>query len=715
MFYLHQLFLTSLDSPITAMSIIVLSRGFRNPNARTIIRPLLYPTICTTRAASLTRAIGRGIRRSKGVGFRGKERGRDGDTSSGGGENLKAKEDRSGVVRKHVGPPSSVTGKPMTYKGWEGPIRKSSDSFGSSAARSQGSGRGQGNASYDDRRPVASSRSPPEGSTRIRMGKRILKDAPGKPLKGGFKETEKHAFGKRSNARKLINEPSSLGSSFRRAQPGDSFSERNTSRAESSRPQHQSREREHSDRSRPEAVFMKGPDGNASTGVEGRPIPSNSYDPRSQTRDTKIGAGPKISFGSGPPTNYGDRETFRERTPNDRDRYGRLDQVKPRESREDGHGDRPSFAKETRQDEGSRFSENSGRNDRFNNPSRSNDTSDRSRFVQSVDKRIPISIPYTTPASEFLYGTSVVESALKSTREHRRKLYKLYIYAGENRENATQDAALERLAKKNKVEVAHVGGDWLRAMDKMSNSRPHNGYILESSPLPRLPVTSLGAVEEDLTEFQVVLDHQSREEAAVNGSSNIIKLPKNPLGRKPFVLFLDSILDPGNLGGIIRTASFLGVTAIAISKNCASFSPIVLKASAGASEDITIFTVNKPAGFIANSKLAGWKVFAAVAPSGDGPLPTSTDNLVDPLIEDPCILMLGGEGEGLRLNLKTKANVNLTIRGSGRSHSVDSLNVSVATGILCDSFLRRPKTKKSPAAGVTSKKEELEVASGDLF
>jgi 21S rRNA (GM2251-2'-O)-methyltransferase len=114
------------------------------------------------------------------------------------------------------------------------------------------------------------------------------------------------------------------------------------------------------------------------------------------------------------------------------------------------------------------------------------------KFTQIADNRIPLSIPYTTPASEFLYGASVVEAALSSRREPRRKLYKFYIYTGENREDPDQDARLERLAKRSGVEVIRAGNEWIRVMDKMSAGRPHNGYILEASPLPRLPVTSLG-------------------------------------------------------------------------------------------------------------------------------------------------------------------------------------------------------------------------------
>jgi 21S rRNA (GM2251-2'-O)-methyltransferase len=323
------------------------------------------------------------------------------------------------------------------------------------------------------------------------------------------------------------------------------------------------------------------------------------------------------------------------------------------------------------------------------------------KFTQVADSRIPLSIPYTTPASEFLYGTSVVEAALSSRREPRRKLYKLYIYNGENREDPDQDARLERLARRSGVDVVRAGNDWLRVMDKMSAGRPHNGYILEASPLPRLPVTSLGQLTtvDGQDGFEVSIDHQSREEAAVNGTSNFIKIPRSRHGRKPLVLLLDSIVDPGNLGAIIRTSAFLGVTAIAISsRNSASFTPVVLKASAGASEDITLFMVNKPAGFVVDSKNAGWKVFAAVAPAKKHdpamPISLSTDQLNDPLSEDPCILMLGSEGEGLRWNLRSKADADLYIEGSNQSHNVDSLNVSVAAGILCTTFLKRSKPKQ---------------------
>lgn len=331
----------------------------------------------------------------------------------------------------------------------------------------------------------------------------------------------------------------------------------------------------------------------------------------------------------------------------------------------------------------------------------------RPRFTNTIDSRTPLSVTYTTPASEFLYGTSVVEAALRSTRIPRRQHYKFYICAGENRENTKKDADMERLARYKQVEVVKMSGDGLRLMDKMSSGRPHNGYILEASPLPRLPITSMGKVttKDGQFGFEVGVESQSREEAAVNGTSNFVRIPIPRGGRKPMVLLLDSIVDPVNLGGIMRTASFLGVSAVAISaQGGGNFSPVVLKASAGASENLPIFHVNDPTGFARDSKQAGWKVYAAVAPrpSSESFKPVSsvsTDELLDPLAEDPCILMVGGEGDGLPKFLRSKADVEIHIPSRGGNHTVNSLNVNVATGILCDAFLTKNTVVRPPTEG----------------
>ena len=84
---------------------------------------------------------------------------------------------------------------------------------------------------------------------------------------------------------------------------------------------------------------------------------------------------------------------------------------------------------------------------------------------------VPLTIPYTTPASEFLYGHAVVTAALKSSC---RKLYKLYLYNEENSAVRGQDQQVRKLALAAGVAVTRVGHDWLRLLDKASKGRPHN-------------------------------------------------------------------------------------------------------------------------------------------------------------------------------------------------------------------------------------------------
>jgi hypothetical protein len=84
----------------------------------------------------------------------------------------------------------------------------------------------------------------------------------------------------------------------------------------------------------------------------------------------------------------------------------------------------------------------------------------------------PVSIPYTTAASEFLYGYNPVCAALKAQR---RKLYKIYLHPRvASRDGDAEVASIRRLAEKAKVEIVDVNDGWLKVMDKMSDDRPHN-------------------------------------------------------------------------------------------------------------------------------------------------------------------------------------------------------------------------------------------------
>ncbi|KAI0446185.1 RNA methyltransferase [Xylaria telfairii] len=319
---------------------------------------------------------------------------------------------------------------------------------------------------------------------------------------------------------------------------------------------------------------------------------------------------------------------------------------------------------------------------------------DSRREPESRRDDSPIRVHHTTAASQFLYGRSVVEAALKDSR---RQLYKLYIYSGDDRRNVSQDEALAKLAGQKAVEVTKVTNDGLRMMDKMSGGRPHNGCVLEASPLPQLPLKALGSLSEDPKKpgFHLELAHQSSEQAKINGTSEFVsyQLPK---GRNPFILLLDGILDPGNLGAILRTAAFLGVNGIAITQGSSTtLTPVALKASAGASEVMTLFSVNSAVDFVTRSKENGWLVYAAVPltkwSKGNSHLTIDRIETYDPLSSQPTVLVIGSEGEGLAKPVRRQADheVSIPSPSGGFSKVVDSLNVSVATGILCAAFLKK--------------------------
>ena len=105
--------------------------------------------------------------------------------------------------------------------------------------------------------------------------------------------------------------------------------------------------------------------------------------------------------------------------------------------------------------------------------------------------------------------------------------------------------------------------------------------------------------------------------------------------------------------------------------------------------------MDQPGKFIDACQGFGWKICAAVSP-GSGKWSSSrgyisTSKLHTPVRAHPCLLVLGGEGEGLRWNIQSKADLKIGIEGMRAGHiGVDSLNVSVAAGLLCEAFLREP-------------------------
>ncbi|KAJ5295934.1 hypothetical protein PENANT_c001G03084 [Penicillium antarcticum] len=329
--------------------------------------------------------------------------------------------------------------------------------------------------------------------------------------------------------------------------------------------------------------------------------------------------------------------------------------------------------------------------------------------------KVPDTVPYTTPASEFIYGTSAVEAALRCSR---RQLYKLYIYQAAEEELSAGKVTIRKLALSKNVGVKMAFAGWDRLMDKMSAGRPHNGCILEASPLPKLPVRGFQAVDSISEEnFRVELAPQTREEAAVNGTDDRVPIhqppPPHEGQRYPVALLLDGVVDPGNMGAIIRSSYFLGIDAIVLAgRNSAPLSPVTIKASAGAAENMPILHVRNEVDFIQRSQKNGWKFYAADALGpGSVSMDASSGNL--PIMTSPSVVMMGSEGSGLSSHIKSHADATVSIPGARHSPvlgvqsdpaRIDSLNVSVAAALLMEKFLQTPL-----AVAETPKREKKET------
>ncbi len=147
---------------------------------------------------------------------------------------------------------------------------------------------------------------------------------------------------------------------------------------------------------------------------------------------------------------------------------------------------------------------------------------------------------------------------------------------------------------------------------------------------------------------------------------------RNKLFNFDLILVLDSIMDPQNLGSIIRTAHCLGANGVVIPEDrAAPVTAAVIKASAGSVGQIPVTRVVNLAQTIEYLKNKGFWIFGADAHDGS--------NLREMDFNCHVVLVLGGEAKGIRPLVKKKCDFLLTIPMMG---NFDSLNVSVAAGII---------------------------------
>ena len=160
-----------------------------------------------------------------------------------------------------------------------------------------------------------------------------------------------------------------------------------------------------------------------------------------------------------------------------------------------------------------------------------------------------------------------------------------------------------------------------------------------------------------------------------------------------FLLALDGVEDPHNLGALLRSADGAGVSGVVLpERRSAPLSATVAKSSAGASEHVRVARVTNMTRALETMKKAGFWIIGL--DERGSPDYTAFD------FRDDCCLVLGSEGTGLHELVKRTCDHLLRIPMAG---SVSSLNVSVAGAVVMFEAMRQRRDAALPASTVPSK------------
>ncbi|WP_028609677.1 23S rRNA (guanosine(2251)-2'-O)-methyltransferase RlmB [Paenibacillus harenae] len=246
-----------------------------------------------------------------------------------------------------------------------------------------------------------------------------------------------------------------------------------------------------------------------------------------------------------------------------------------------------------------------------------------------------------TNQEEIIAGKHPVLEALRSGRE----LNKIWIADGAQK-SLTQPIVAE--AKKNSIVVQFVDK---RKLDSLAPGVTHQGVVAQAAAFAYVEVEEL-------------LDRAGK------------------LGETPFILLLDEIEDPHNLGSILRTAECTGVHGVIIPKRrSAGLTATVLKTSAGAAEHVPVARVTNLAQTIDKLKEAGvWVAGTDVSASQD---------VYKMKFDMPLAIVIGNESKGMGRLIKEKCDFLVKLPMLGQ---LNSLNASVAAGVLMYEVVRQRRS-----------------------
>lgn len=235
---------------------------------------------------------------------------------------------------------------------------------------------------------------------------------------------------------------------------------------------------------------------------------------------------------------------------------------------------------------------------------------------------------------EILAGRNAVREALVAGR---RRVHKVMLAEGMEEKGPVEQ--ILRLCHETGISVQRVKR---HELDRLGGELQHQGVAAQVSAYPYVDLPVVFALARE------------RQEA-------------------PFLLVLDSLQDPQNVGSLLRTAEAVGVQGVILpERRAVGITPAVSRASAGAVEHVLVSVVTNLAHTLDQLKKEGvWVV-------GVENHPHARDyRQVD--LDIPLALVMGGEGSGLRRLVAEKCDLLLRIPMRGR---IGSLNVSVAGSIV---------------------------------
>lgn len=241
--------------------------------------------------------------------------------------------------------------------------------------------------------------------------------------------------------------------------------------------------------------------------------------------------------------------------------------------------------------------------------------------------------------TEVIYGFHPVHEALKAAR---RKFIEIYA-AGDNTSERIRQVAV--LAESMEIPLKRIRPS---LMKQSAGTAHHQGVGAKVSRYPLMDIAFI-----------------------------IHKLESD--NQNQFLVLLDNILDPQNLGAIVRTAVAVGVGAVIIpKKRSASPTPAVSRASAGALEHVFLSRVANMVNTIKTLKEKGIWIF--------GMDPAAKDSIYTVDLTDAAAIVIGGEEKGLRPLVKKHCDSLLSIPQTG---PLNSLNASVAAAVVMYEVFRQ--------------------------